>query len=528
MAEEQHTTYDEMPYINAAFPQTHPDRLATLAKLMGMSPPAVETCRVLELGSASGDNLVPMALAMPDARFLGIDLSARQTEQGRELVKALGLSNIELRQANIAEVDASWGKFDYIICHGIYSWVPAPIRDKILSISRDNLAHNGVAYVSYNTYPGWRMRGMIRDMMVYHANRFEGAANKVQQARGLLDFLAQSTPTDSPFGLTLRSELDAIRNQPDAYLFHDHLEVVNEPVYFHEFAELAQQHGLQYLAEADFGAMLVSNFAPQIADTLRKIAPDIVRMEQYMDFVRNRMFRQTLLVHADLVINRSLTGAALKGLYVAAFAVPASRVPSLLQGVPEQFRAPSGGNINTVNAITKAALMVLRERYPQALRIEDLAKRARERVDTEMAKPAPEATTAKDVETLGTDLLTCYTAALIELRSTAPRLAIEPSERPVASPFVRIRATTSANPIVNLRHEPMQLDMFNRHLVTLLDGTRDRDAIVAALADLVAKGTLVVRDKDVPVSGGPNLERILGQALDENLPKLGKAGLLLS
>ena len=131
---------------------------------------------MLELGCASGDNLIPMALGLPNARFVGIDLSARQIEQGQRQVSALGLANIELRQYNIADVDASWGKFDYIICHGIYSWVPAPVRERLLAICRDNLAPNGVAYVSYNTLPGWHMRGMIRDMMIYHSAAFPGAA----------------------------------------------------------------------------------------------------------------------------------------------------------------------------------------------------------------------------------------------------------------------------------------------------------------------------------------------------------------
>ena len=99
---------------------------------------------------------------------------ARQIEQGQRQVSALGLANIELRHYNIADVDASWGKFDYIISHGIYSWVPAPVRERLLAICRENLAPNGIAYVSYNTLPGWHMRGMIRDMMIYHAAGFRG------------------------------------------------------------------------------------------------------------------------------------------------------------------------------------------------------------------------------------------------------------------------------------------------------------------------------------------------------------------
>jgi SAM-dependent methyltransferase len=195
---EARSSYDEVPYLKSAFPQTHPDRLATLARLFGLAPPDLETCRVLELGCASGDNLIPMALGLPNARFLGIDSSIRQIQHGRQTIDALGLTNIELRHASIADVTAADGRFDYIVCHGVYSWVPEPIREAILQICRDNLVSEGVAYVSYNTLPGWRVRGMIRDMMIYHSDQFEGAAERLQQARALLDFLAQSVPADLP------------------------------------------------------------------------------------------------------------------------------------------------------------------------------------------------------------------------------------------------------------------------------------------------------------------------------------------
>src|SRR5262249_49773642 len=123
------SSYDEMPYMHRAFPQTHPDRLATLAKLFGLTPPDLETCRVLELGCASGDNLIPMAVTLPNAQFVGLDFSERQIDEGQGIVEALQLANIELRHADITHIDQSWGNFDYIICHGIYSWVPEAVRE---------------------------------------------------------------------------------------------------------------------------------------------------------------------------------------------------------------------------------------------------------------------------------------------------------------------------------------------------------------------------------------------------------------
>ncbi len=192
MTAEAVNTYDEVPYASLPFPDTHPDRLATVARLFGLNPPDISHCRVLELGCASGGNIMPMAELLPDSTFVGIDLSRRQIDAGQEQLKELNLSNVELRHASILDVDDSYGKFDYIICHGVYSWVPDTVQDKILAVCKQNLNPTGIAYISYNTLPGWHMRGMVRDMMRYHAGRFDDARSRIGQARALLDFLVKA------------------------------------------------------------------------------------------------------------------------------------------------------------------------------------------------------------------------------------------------------------------------------------------------------------------------------------------------
>src|SRR5262245_46429032 len=83
------TSYDEIPYESHPYPQSHPERLATVATLFGMTPPPIEACRVLELGCAAGGNLIPMAQTLPGSTFLGIELSARQADEGRATIEAL-------------------------------------------------------------------------------------------------------------------------------------------------------------------------------------------------------------------------------------------------------------------------------------------------------------------------------------------------------------------------------------------------------------------------------------------------------
>lgn len=128
------TTYDEIVYPSYPYAQSHPSHLATVARLFGLRSPDLARCRVLELGCAGGGNLLPMAVRYPDATFVGIDLSARQVELGRKAIQTLGLTNLDLRAASITDVTADWGTFDYILCHGVYSWVPDAVQDKILDI----------------------------------------------------------------------------------------------------------------------------------------------------------------------------------------------------------------------------------------------------------------------------------------------------------------------------------------------------------------------------------------------------------
>jgi len=523
------TTYDELPYINRAFPQTHPDRIGTIARLFGLHPPDPRSCRVLELGCASGDNLIPMALGLPDARFVGIDLSLRQVEEARQTVEALGLANIELSRHDIADVDASWGAFDYIICHGVYSWVPAPTREKILAICHENLAPNGVAYVSYNTLPGWHIRGMIRDMMIYHAAPYQGAAAKVRQARALLDFLAQSVPATQAYGMMLRQEQDAIRNEPDAYLFHDHLEVVNDAVYFHQFAEAAGRHELEYLGEAEFGQMTMSNSSPQVTEALRRIGPDIIRTEQYMDFLNNRTFRQTLLIRAGATLQRNLAAVVLDGLVAASAALPVSTQPSLAEGAIEVFRTPNGATHNIGDALTKTALLLLGQQWPLSVPVAQLAAMCRARLQRDAGTAAGASIPEDAVRALSGRLLQGFAARAVELRLFAPRLTPTPTARPCASPLARLQARRNGT-VTNLRHEPVALDDLQRRLLPLLDGTRDVAALVAALAKLAKEDTIGAGTQ----AGGPadtdpsEPERTLRRAVESELPLLGRSALLLA
>ena len=218
--------------------------------------------------------------------------------------------------------------------------------------------------------------------------------------------------------------------------------------------------------------MLVSSFPPEVAQTLQRVATDIVRMEQYMDFVRNRLFRQTLLVHQGAPIRRDLDGRVVKGLMLTSAVEPESAQPALAQGASETFKAASGRKHNITDALTKAALLVLSSRWPACVPFEELFAMSRARLKQEIGD-TPVAN--DDEKSFGDRMLQGYAARVVELRVAAPRLTVGPSARPVASPLARLQGATTTT-VTNLRHEPVELPELPRRMMMLLDGTRDIDA----------------------------------------------------
>jgi methyltransferase-like protein/SAM-dependent methyltransferase len=520
-------SYDEVPYESHPYAQTHPSRLFVVATLFGLNPKPVENCRVLELGAAAGGNIIPMAENLPQSWFVGIDLSARQVSDGERLIHTLGLKNVSLRHASITEVDESYGKFDYVISHGVFSWVPTPVREKILDIYAKNLNPDGVGYVSYNTYPGWHMRGMIRDMMRYHAMRFATAKQRTEQARALLDFLAQSVRQEGPYSVLLKSELETLRHQADHYLYHEHLEEVNDPVYFHQFVEMAQSHGLRYLGEARIGTMVTGNFGPDVEKTLKILAPNQIQTEQYMDFLRNRMFRETLVVHKDAVPNWEIKPDCVRKLHLASSGKPVGNTPPDLKSeAATQYQTRSGMTLSTTKPLLKAAMQVFAERWPGTIPFAELRREARIRLGED--NPDDPALAEADAKALAPGLLNSYISSdLVELHAAPVPVVKTPGEKPRAMGSARARAASGANGVANRRHEVAKLTDLDLRLLPLLDGSRDRVAVVDRLTELALTGDLNVQRDSQKLSDPADVKSALSAVIDPALNNLAAQALLV-
>jgi methyltransferase-like protein len=520
MGQDTATSYDRMPYCGNFIPMTHPDRIATMAVLHGRKPPSIQRCRVLELGCTDGGNLLTMAQSMPDASFLGVDISPVQIAQGKAASVALGADNVELRALDLTEVDDSFGLFDYIICHGVYSWVTSSVREKILKICSRNLSANGLAYVSYNVYPGWHHRRMLREMMLYHIQGITEPSAQVQQARALLDFLVQSAgPDDGPYSSSLGAVNKKFEKFPDAYVFHEYLAAENHPVYFHEFVARAVSAGLHYVGPAMFSNEEM-RLSPEARQVISGLAPDVIRREQYVDFVLNRSFRQSLLCHAGLTTCDSPSPDAVRSLRLVAMARPENSKLDVRSTSQESFLTSYGTKLMVDEPPLKAALLSLYQLWPRSASFEELWAASAELLGPSQATGPP------GRSEFATRLLLCHMVQLVNLHTFDPPIATEPDERACATALARRSAAAGAR-VVSLRNHIAVLEEIDRLILPLLDGTRDHAAIVECLASEVAAGKLKLTADGEPIVEPSEVRKALASTVKSSLVRIAEQALLL-
>lgn len=518
MADTLSETYEEVLYPSYLHTQTQPDRLATMAAFFGMQPAPVDRCRVLELGCHDGSNLIPYAFHLPDSTFVGIDMAAHPIALGQKRVEALGLKNVRLLQFDVMDVDGSFGEFDYIVAHGLFSWVPPEVREKILDICHRNLAPQGVAHVSYNAYPGCHLRDMTREMMLFHTRNVTDSREKIVQATALLKFLADSFPEPDLYRQFLKGELELLLERREEQVFHDDLEVFNQPYYFYQFAEKAAAHGLQFLSEVDYFEMQDHIYTQDVKDALRILSSDVVAREQYLDFVKCRRFRQTLLCHSEIALDRRLNPERMRLFYIASPARPVSEKPDVMGHALEEFHGAKGAAMKTDHPFAKATIISLSEIYPQSLSFDELLGGVRARLGNESNEGEEQ-----EPQMLGQILLQLFAAGLVELHVHRPQFAAVAGGRPLASPLARWQI--AHGPVVTtLLSTGLEIeDALGQRLLQMLDGTRDRAALLAELRAAIESGEIGMEDEE----RAQVLEH-LPQLLEQNLARLARLGLLLS
>ena len=487
--------YDNTPYTSNSFPQSAPGKLAAIAHLFGLPAPGVADARVLEIGCAAGGNLLPFAAAHPRARVVGIDLSEVQIEQGRAQARAVGVDNLELVAGDIARIDlTALGQFDFVIAHGVYSWVPTEVQDALLAAIRTALAPTGVAYVSYNTYPGWKSKETLRDAMLLASGAATTPQDKAREARAMADFLEAAAPADSVLAKVVSVAKDHALGFADSYLLHDELAAFNAPCYFYEMVGAAGSHGLTYLAEAHVETMFPGNFGPTVKDFLdAKCGGVQVLIEQYLDFVLNRMFRETLFVHADAasLISYQPDPSRYRPLHVAAWVPPAAE-PTAMDHTRQEY-VVSDATLFTNDPGVKAAMDAFSARWPWTLSRQELFDVVHARLVAAGLTPSDQLAGHLDnlVGVLITQGVASFRLDPVTRETASGAITLDEHVRRMAE---LTRERDGAARTFNVWHETVELSRVDGYLLPLLDGTRTREALLAALSAAVQDDPAVLAE----------------------------------
>lgn len=458
--------YDEVPYGTEANSEAHPRSMGTLARLFGIDAPLASTARVLEIGCGDGEHLVAAASYLPEARFVGFDLSSAAIARGIAAAAASGVVNVELLHRDLTDVaKTTLGTFDYVLAHGVYSWVPVALRPDVLRVMRDALAPNGVAFLSANALPGWELRRTLRAIMREASAHLDDPASKVAAALAAVDALA-SAPESSGAGSFASVIASAAREYrehverekpPDAafsrYAFHDLLAECNDPFSVDDLVEHAEGAGLRVLC-ATPGA---SSFDELRAGMHESGAP----------------FVQVLLVRDDATPRAAPDAAEIARMHLWADLSPA--------GAPDLFRTTTGAVLRAGpgSAIARAAASA-----PGFVAVETLA-----------AAEADRAALAQDLLSAlrdGSLLIAAEPIPLVDARSRAEPL-------PPVSSHVRTKAAlavdrSAASAVVtSALHRSFRVPLVELEVIRHLDGTLTEAALVARVGDATRVATVLDR-----------------------------------
>lgn len=391
--------YDELPYHSGPVPWATPEGLALTSLLHGGPRTPTANYRVLELGCGDGTHLIALAKGRPDAEFVGLDGSIQHIETAR--ARAIGLDNLCFVHADLRDATAKTdGRFEYILAHGVLSWVPDDVRDAILGLHRTRLARGGLVYLNYNAKPGWNIRGMVREFLLAQTEptRMPADARSLRaRTEAAMGRAAQLSATleggEHPYSRLLAQEFQVVATGDPSYIAHEYLSAENHAYWRSEFAALAATHGLEIVADADF-ARPGGRGEPDLDAWLAAEGILGRALEDTSDLLRYRQLHSPVLAVAPW-IPRPPTLDELGAMFLAsALAECEGR-----DAVPTEFRHAGGQTVEVTDAAMREGLLELAAIWPRGRRVSELFA---------------------DVAAVADDLVLLHRFGLVELRCVGP------------------------------------------------------------------------------------------------------------
>ena len=522
----QEAAYDAFLYPDDPHFWSEPGRFSAAAVLHGFQLAKVARARVLEIGCASGGNIIPMAARYPQATFYGFDISGKQIEAAKRHADEIGLPNLTLVHANITGLPSDIGTFDYIIGHGICSWVPHPVRLALWEVCNRLLREDGLLYLSYNTLPGWHFKKVVRDLFRFRVGE------KTQTHESLLDVAAFFKRIEAQakgiYKHLLDIEKQFITDDDVYYIRHEYLEEENHAFYVQDILREAADHNLTYVCEADSTSSNLALFPAEISEhIIRDSLGQRSMEEQYIDFHINRSFRRSVFAkysHAKSV-KREIAWDTVDQLHIEPLDVPfavtqVDGTQEFLAFPPDFFAATKDTRQLQKQSVAAQALTYLQTALPATL----------------CTITAGDVLTKLHKETQGDpELEHVVRLSIFELLyrrkfciSTEHASWSQDLERPRLQHLLRSDALHGRSSSTNVLHEKITLTSDQSRLVmSLLDGNHDRKALAARLVSLLHEGRLVLDHTEARANAPESIEKRVSDYLDVILEKIANLKLLL-
>ena len=361
--------YDELPYNSFPIEWTAPERLTLTSLLHGGPRPPLDTYRVLELGCGNGANLLALAYFRRHATFVGVDGARSQIEIAQARQSILGLANFEFIHADFRTADERLsGQFDYIVAHGVFSWVPHEVRDALLKLCARRLRDGGLLYLNYNSRPGWNVAGLVREFLLAQTAGEIDLAARAQLAQEVAGrVVAALTGVEHHYSQMLADEFRFVQEGDFTWVGHEFLSPDNHPYWRSEFLALARGHGLEYVADADFNYP-TGRIPPELAPRLDIEHLTGRSVEDTVDLLCYRQLHSPILTLRPL--HRDMPDLAEFGnLLVASSLEPC---PPGEGGGNPIFKHPSGYEVEAKEEFVRVALTKLLPLWPRGLPVAEL------------------------------------------------------------------------------------------------------------------------------------------------------------
>lgn len=448
------TPYDRVAYPTTVFAQTHPERLAVLARLAGLDPVPPCEARILEIGGGTCVNLMSMAAMWPGCDAHGFDLSTNAVARGQEIAEAAGLGNVTLAVEDICEAHHRYpaGSFDYVIAHGVYAWVPPHVREATMRLAAHVLSDRGVAFISYNAMPGGHVRQIMREMLLDAIGEIDDPEERIAAVRDFLESYARPQDGDEPLATALRQQAENMLQRPDAVLFHDELGPCFHPQRLLDVAAAGHACGLEFLTDAGRNRQL-DGFLPDGASVPDDPEAAVLLAASRDDYASLRYFRQSLFVKRQhgRMIDRTIDATRIANLWMST-RMARQEDGSFVHGADSMVIKDEA----LADAIERAAAV-----YPQRV---------------------PVASISTDPEHLRV-LLQLYTEWYVSLFTAPAPFPPSPAERPQCSPLVRGMLELGEAMLCTLDHGVLKIEQAElRALLRAADGQR-------TIAEIAALGT---------------------------------------